>query len=294
MSKLALQYVKHEPISLKDAGFSEIWLHEQICNDTSILALGKLSVKDRERVQPGGGRIDMLLLDSDDENETWYEVEVQLGPTDPSHIIRTIEYWDNERRRYPAYEHIAVLVAEQVTARFLNVIGLFAGSIPIIAIQLNALKIGNQIVLNFVKILDQRQLRVDESDAGEDGGDVDRSTWEGRVGPKIMKICDRVADIANEKAETKLELQYKKGRVVLSVPGSFFKMLGFSPKKSFVRIRFTVSNGETWVPRLTQAGIDAELNDTRVVVRLESGDLENHENLLRELIHQAIKEKSES
>jgi len=40
-----------------------------------------------------------------------YEVEIQLGATDESHIIRTIEYWDIERKRYPQYEHTAVIVA---------------------------------------------------------------------------------------------------------------------------------------------------------------------------------------
>ena len=30
-----------------------------------------------------------------------YEVEVMLGETDPSHIIRCIEYWDIEKRKYP-------------------------------------------------------------------------------------------------------------------------------------------------------------------------------------------------
>src|SRR3989442_11609419 len=54
----------------------------------------------------------------------WHGPLMGLSGWVSSHIIRTIEYWDNERRRYPAYEHIAVLVAEQVTARFLNVIGL--------------------------------------------------------------------------------------------------------------------------------------------------------------------------
>src|SRR6266404_1231759 len=156
-----LEYVKAEPISLKGhRDFNEVWVHEQICGDTSILGLGGLAVIERERIQGGSGRLDMLLSDAD--GAIRYEVEVMLGPTDPSHIIRTIEYWDIERRRYPAYDHIAVLVAEQVTARFLNVIALFAGSIPIIAIKLTALKVGNQIVLDFVKVLDQRQLREDD------------------------------------------------------------------------------------------------------------------------------------
>ncbi len=42
-----------------------------------------------------------------------YEVEIQLDQTDPSHIIRTIEYWDIEKRRNPNYEHQAVIVAEE-------------------------------------------------------------------------------------------------------------------------------------------------------------------------------------
>jgi hypothetical protein len=48
---------------------------------------------------------------------TRFEVELQLGPTDESHIIRTIEYWNIERRRYPQYDHVGVIVAEQITAR---------------------------------------------------------------------------------------------------------------------------------------------------------------------------------
>jgi len=291
-----LEYVRAEPISLKShPDFSEVWLHDQISKDPSILGLGDLTVLQRERVQVRAGRLDMLL--ADDAESTRYEVEIMLGPTDPSHIIRTIEYWDIERRRYPAYDHVAVLVAEQVTARFLNVIALFAGSIPIIAIQLNALRVSNQIVLDFVKVLDQRQLR--EDDTGEAGGaaepDVDRSAWEARVGATLMKVCDRVAQIANEIADPKLELKYKKGLVTLSVPGSFFNVLPFWPKKTFITIRFRVTDPETWVKRLSEAGVEADLKDGALVrIRVRNSDFEQHEDLLRELIHQAIKEKDES
>ncbi len=38
-----------------------------------------------------------LLKELDPETKRRYEVEVQLGPTDEAHIIRTIEYWDIER-----------------------------------------------------------------------------------------------------------------------------------------------------------------------------------------------------
>src|SRR5262245_50177642 len=157
---MPLSYAKHESISLRQhPDFSEVWLHERIKDDTSILGLGELDVLKHEHIQVGGGRLDLLLADT--ENEVRYEVEIMLGPTDPSHIIRCIEYWDVERRKYPAYDHVAVLIAEEVTSRFLNVISLLSGTIPLVAIQLNALRVGNSVILNFVKVLDQRSLRVD-------------------------------------------------------------------------------------------------------------------------------------
>ena len=42
--------------------------------------------------------MDLLLQEADGSDR--YEVEIQLGATDESHIIRTIEYWDIERKRY--------------------------------------------------------------------------------------------------------------------------------------------------------------------------------------------------
>ena len=82
--------------------------------------------------------VDSDLLLSDASTNTCYEVEIQLGATDESHIIRTIEYWDLEKNRYPLYDHVAVIVAEDVTSRFLNVISLLNRAVPLIAIQMNA------------------------------------------------------------------------------------------------------------------------------------------------------------
>src|SRR5699024_9627005 len=92
---------------------NEAWLQEVIASSPDILGLGELIVKDIERVQTSGGRLDLLLQDV--ESFKRYEMEIQLGKTDETHIIRTIEYWDIERKRYPQYEHCAVIVAEEIT-----------------------------------------------------------------------------------------------------------------------------------------------------------------------------------
>ena len=89
------------PVSLKNhPTINERWLQEQIIENPSLLGLGDLMVHRVERQQPTGGRVDLILQDED----TRYEVELQLGPLDESHIIRTIEYWDMERRLYPRAE----------------------------------------------------------------------------------------------------------------------------------------------------------------------------------------------
>ena len=183
---MSLKFTKHEKISLKNhPDFSEVWLHDRICDDTSLLGLGNLDVIERERTQHSGGRLDVLMTDT--ENNTRYEIEIMLGATDPSHIIRCIEYWDIERRRYPAYEHIAVIIAEEITSRFFNVMSLLAGSIPLIAIQLDALQVEESILLNFVTVLDQRMLREDDT-VEIRGSDVDRSWWESRKGADNLQI----------------------------------------------------------------------------------------------------------
>jgi len=138
-----MEFAKFEKISLKNhPELNERWVQDRIAEDPSILGLGDVILKDKERIQPRAGRLDLLLQDA--ESSRRYEVEVQLGAADESHIIRTIEYWDIERRRYPQYEHTAVIVAEDITSRFLNVVSLFNGMIPLMAIQMNARRAQNR------------------------------------------------------------------------------------------------------------------------------------------------------
>src|SRR5438093_9255839 len=158
-----MKFVRPQRIWLKEhPELTERWVQERIADDSSILGLGDLILKDKERIQPRAGRLDLLLQDADTDRR--YEVEIQLGRTDESHIIRTIEYWDLERKRYPQYEHSAVIVAEDITSRFLNVIGLFNGQIPLIALQMSAFGTGESVGLVFTRVLDQLNLGMVDED----------------------------------------------------------------------------------------------------------------------------------
>lgn len=141
-----------QSVSIRDAGFDEYWLQDQIFENPASLGLGELESILRERPQASGGRLDILLKNPED--DTMYEVEVMLGETDETHIIRTIEYWDNEKRKWPQRQHFAVLVAEHINRRFFNVIHLLSHSIPIIAVQASLLDLNGTRSLFFTKVLD--------------------------------------------------------------------------------------------------------------------------------------------
>ena len=171
-------YLKNNPEIKEDH------IQQFIFDNPQVLGLGDLTPIRREKTQPAGGRLDILMAD---DNDTRYEIEIQLGATDPSHIIRTIEYWDNEKKRYPQYDHCAVIVAEEITGRFMNVIQLFNGSIPLIALQMQATKVGDDIQLSFVKVLDRLTLGTDDEEENEP---TDRNYWEKKS--TVLKYADHI------------------------------------------------------------------------------------------------------
>jgi hypothetical protein len=288
---MALTYVQHRKISLrKDPNFNEAWVHDRIAEDPTILGLGDVRVLDRERSLPGGGRLDMLLFD--DDNSRRFEVEIMLGATDPSHIIRAIEYWDLQRRQYPGYDHVAVLVAEDITARFLNVMGLLAGSIPLIAIQLDALQVNDNIVLNFVRVLDQTELRIDDSDDDDgDGGTVDRAYWDSKAGPDLMRVCDAVLSTINETAEVDKQFNYMRGYIGLRSGGLVRNFIGMAPKpmKNIVHISFQNSQAGEWMERLEEADIVVRSrHPRRLRLSLSPQTFEANRDLIAELIAETV------
>lgn len=283
---MTLRYKKHEPLLLKThPEFNERWLQKQLEADPSVLGLGDLAVIDRERVQGKAGRLDLLLADLEESRR--YEVELMLGATDPSHIIRTIEYWDIERRRYPAYDHVAVLVAEDITSRFLNVLGLFAGSIPLVAIQLNALRVDDVIVLNFVRVLDQTELRTDDTDEAE-RAQTDRAYWEARCGASTLKVVDETLKLINELGATPQQLNYNRYWIGLTDGVRTRNFIMFRPRKRHVRVGIEVEDKESWASRLEDAGLDASVRQKRVWVNVGSATAAQNGEIWRELIAEAV------
>lgn len=280
---MALKFVKPERVSLANhPEYREKWIQDRIAEDPSILGLGDLVLKDKERNQPRGGRLDLLFQDA--ESNTRYEVEVMLGSTDESHIIRTIEYWDIERKRYPQYDHYAVIVAEDITSRFLNVIGLFNGFIPLIALQMSALKFDDHISLAFTKVMDAMSLGLPDDE--EVQAATDRSYWENRGTKETVALVDEVLELVKSFAP-ELELKYNKFYIGLAKDGQPNNFVIFRAKKNSFRAEIRLASSTDIDQQLEAAGIDAMDYDSkweRYRLRLTKNDIKKHSELLLRLL----------
>ncbi len=274
-----MQYTKAESISLKGRhDLNEAWIRDRIKEDPSILGLGDIEVREQERTLPGGGRLDLLLVDP--ENDKRYEVELMLGATDESHIIRCVEYWDIERNRFPQYDHCAVLVAEDFTTRFLNVISLFNGRLPLIAIKLSALKVGEQLVLQFVRIMNKME-RGEESIPPP----ADRAYWGKRGSKKSLNIADECFEIISKVIPSAVP-KYNRQYIGLAIEGLARTFISMDLKREFLSLWVRLADRKTWADRCDAAKL-VVLNggsaEGYLTFRLYPGDVTKHHDLLRDL-----------
>jgi hypothetical protein len=277
-------YVKPVVLSLKgntELG-GEFFIQRIIAQDPSILGLGNLRLIEKERRQRGAGRLDLLLEDSDLDERRWYEVEVQLGATDESHIIRTIEYWDNENRRYPDVDHVAVIVAERITSRYFNVISLFNRHIPMIAIQMTALEIAGQRTVIFTTILN---LAAEKPDVLKVIGPGDNRDWKPDYPSFVIELADEVQNLLTE-VRSGARLKFNKSYIGTTVDNQLSNFLILRPRRKFVRMSLWLEQSPELDALIQNDGLDVDYDPVRQKYRLQlqGGDLQKHKQLFAELI----------
>jgi hypothetical protein len=275
--------IKTEKVALKNnPKIKEEMIQSFIFDDPTVLGLGDLSPIQREKIQPAGGRLDLLF---GDDNGTRYEVEIQLGATDPSHIIRTIEYWDTERKRYPQYDHCAVIVAEEITGRFMNVISLFNGAIPLVALQVTAYKIGNDISLAFTKVLDRISLGIDEEEQYEV---TDRNYWEKRSTPKMLKSVDEIFENLKEFISG-YEMKYNKFYIGVAKDGMAKNFVSFQPKKNYLYLIVKGDDNSEKIKNLEDIGLDVTYQTRWKQYRIRLNVYDEYKKH-KEILNEAVKD----
>lgn len=284
MSNPQLKLKKSSPERLRSLGLDESWLQNEIARDTSLLNLGELELLKKEKIQSAGGRIDFLMADR--EGETRYEIEVMLGDVDESHIIRTIEYWDVERQRYPDLAHYAVIVAEKITARFFNVIRLLNRAVPIIAIQLSAFRIGDEVVNQFIRVLDAPEPPNPEDE--EVAEPADRAYWEKKSSPESLAIVDAIKGLVSTTKEES-RITYNKHHTALRTSGYNFAWM--HPRKAaycHVEVRVGAEKRSEIIDRLDKDGIEASNRGrSRIALPISMKDIKEHNGAITDVFRVA-------
>lgn len=282
-----MKHIKLKTINLKDhAQFNERWLQDIIANEPTILGIGDVILKDKERSHIRAGRLDLLLQEADGYGR--YEVEIQLGSTDESHIIRTIEYWDIERKKYPQYEHTAVIIAEDITSRFLNVVSLFNGFIPLMAIQVTAIETPEGIGLHFTKVLDTVKLGYQDEDE-EISEPTDRSYWEKRGTKKTVALADRILDISKSFLPS-VEFSYNKYYIGFWVDGRACNFAVCRPQKGALRLEISLPKTDDTEEVIINSELDFLDYDSRrgsYKLKLTEQDISEKEEIISQLLKQA-------
>jgi hypothetical protein len=184
-----------------------------------------------------------------------------------------------------------VIVAEDVTSRFLNVINLFNGVIPLMAIQMNAVKMGNQIGLVFTTVLDQVLLGlVDEDEEVQEA--TDRSYWEKRGTPTTVKMADNLLELIHS-FDQGFELKYNKFYIGLAKNGQPNNFAFFAPRKNYLNFGIRLQRSEEIEGKIEDAGLaflEYSSRTGRYRIQIKAGEEKQHAELLSDILAQSYKE----
>lgn len=274
------------PVGLRELGVDERWLQDRIKDDPTILGLGDIEIVSREHRQPVGGRIDFLMRDEND--ESYYEVEVMLGALDESHIIRTFEYWDIERQRRPLNDHTAVIVAEQITTRFFNVLRLLNRAVPVIAVQLTAFRMDdNTIGLLPVTVLDVIE-EITDTDIVDDAEQADRAFWEKKSSAASLSVMDKTIALLRS-ANADPRITYNRGHIAVATTG--YNFCWFHPRRiaphCLIQCRLGADR-DAVVSSLQAQGVDASPKGSKdITMTVTDANLNDHSAAILAALKQA-------
>lgn len=266
-----------ETVSLRAAGLDEAWLQSQIWENPSCLGLGELEGVTKERAVSSGGRLDLLLKNPVD--DSMYEVETMLGETDPEHIVRTIEYWDLVKRKWPQRQHFAVLVAERITKRFFNVIQILSGAVPLIAIQVNIVKSPHGESLHFTKILDVYE--EPDDDTSVETGTYDEAYWLTRSNA-ALEMAQHLLELTKD-IYTAPELRFNKYSIVIASSGYNQLLIAKRSGNNLVVSFRYGQRREEILERLEGSGVQYTEQHRRFNIQLSSTQTRSHDELFREV-----------
>jgi hypothetical protein len=172
------------------------------------------------------------------------------------------------------------------------VLALLSGTVPLVAIQLNALRIDGDVILHFAKVLDQRALRRDDTTEGE-RAPSDRAYWLERSSQSAVEAADAIVEIINRKSPQRYQLNYNRHYIGLSDGLRSRNFIYFRPRRKHLRVVLQAGWTTEMAERLDDAGLATEENRGRLIYNLTPADLKKHVELVTAITHEMVSRQAE-
>ena len=176
----------------------------------------------------------------------------------------------------------------QRTSRFLSVVSLFNGSIPLIAVQMQGLRIGEQMTLVFTTVIDELARGLVDEDE-EIQAVTDRAYWEERGTKVTVEMADQLCEMIHA-FDPGLELKYNKFYIGLAKDGQPNNFVSFRPRKNSLMLSIHLKQSDDIEHEIENSGRDTlEYNNRNGAyrLRLDKDDLKNHSDVLKHLMKMA-------
>jgi hypothetical protein len=181
-----------------------------------------------------------------------------------------------------------VIVAEEITSRFFNVIRLLNRAVPLVAIQLSAFKINNDVVLQFIRVLDTSEFNPNGDGEEPESPATNRAYWETRTKPEILSVVDACCSLVPT-AHGEPQLSYNKSHIALGTSGYLF--CHFFPRKAShcaIWVKVGAAERQAIIDKLEAAGLEA-MSKGKVSIRMNVriDDIQKHRQALIDLFKKA-------
>ena len=194
------------------------------------------------------------------------------------------------RKRYPQYEHCAVIVAEDITSRFLNVISLFNGAIPLIEIQMQLIKIGQHTTLIFTAVLNEMTRGPVDEEEDAESAPADRPYWEAKVSKATVAFADDLLKLLKA-IDGSLELKYNKVYIGLSRGRQACNFVSMEPRKTHINLKIKLTRSEYFDRKIEAGELESLEHAGAYKIRLSKKEIAKKAPLLVELMKAAYNER---
>ena len=195
------------------------------------------------------------------------------------------------KRLYPQYDHCAVLVAEGITSRLLNVIALFNGTLPFIAVQMQAFRVGEHLTLVFTKVMDELSRGLVDED--EETEPVNRAYWENRATKETVALADKILEVLHN-FDANLALNYNKSYIGLKRNDAAYNFVTFKPIQNLIRLLVYLPQTDEVNDIVAAANFETLSYSSRgrcYRLQLRRDDIESKADILEELARRAYKRR---